>query len=162
MRAFCEVPPRSSKVLKGQTKSKTKKLQTAPIWRKSFGCVRWGPRDFQPHCNYINIFNSCFAFTCRDPVLTWSYPPRFVWGNAESQCRLPVCTRVPGREDWWFILVCFRVQQLLLLVQDLANQIYWWENFSKACRQNKIRKGTKLNPEVAEFLSGISAELGAV
>jgi len=50
----------------------------------------------------------------------------------------------------------------LSLLQDLANQIYWWEDFSKACRQNKIKKGTKLNPEVAEFLCGISVEMGAV
>ena len=49
MRVFCEVPPRSKKVLKGKLKTKTKKLQTKPIWRKSFGCVRWGPRDFRNH-----------------------------------------------------------------------------------------------------------------
>ena len=107
------------------------------------------------------IFETILRFIFNSVWWVFYYPPRFVWGNAESQYRLPVSARVPGREQSWFVRVGLPVYQLSLL-QDLANQIYWWEDFSKACRQNKIKKGTKLNPEVAEFLCGISVEMGAV
>ena len=91
-----------------------------------------------------------------DVISSFKFPvhfkplPRPIWGNATGNGWVLVGTRMPGMG---LRAIAKRCQHHSLL-QDLANQIYWWDEFSKACRKNHVPKGTKLNPEVAEFLCG--------
>lgn len=41
-------------------------------------------------------------------------------------------------------------------MQDLATQIYFWNHFRSSCKDDKVKPGRFLNPEVAEFLHGAS------
>ena len=39
--------------------------------------------------------------------------------------------------------------------QDFANQVYWWKDYTEACRREKCKKGLVATPEVGEWLAGL-------
>lgn len=42
----------------------------------------------------------------------------------------------------------------LKMLQDFANQVYWWKDYTAACRKAGKKKGVFATPDIAEHMAG--------
>jgi hypothetical protein len=40
------------------------------------------------------------------------------------------------------------------IVQDFANQVYWWKDYTAACKLARKPKGLYASPEIGEYMAG--------
>ena len=40
------------------------------------------------------------------------------------------------------------------MMQDFANQVYWWKDYTAACRKAGKKKGLFATPDIAEHMAG--------
>jgi hypothetical protein len=40
------------------------------------------------------------------------------------------------------------------IVQDFASQVYWWKDYTAACKLARKPKGLYASPEIGEYMAG--------
>ena len=130
-----QVPPKNPKT--EGSKKKVPDLETKPLVLKSFGTIRL----------VLKLLDIAVLLQlgCLGPGL---------YGATVQANPNYLSTRGKGVLFSALPILIWNCCYNNLLSKDCANQIFWWREFSQACKKNMVKKGIYMRPATAEHMSG--------